>query len=258
MSIAILNNALTGEMETTMVHTFIKAGKLKRWLARPDCPPVIKECKILFDKAYAPKVHDVVSGIDDDRDGVFMETSFTDDHPAPCIVPDELCHFTKKAKVVMRARLRHHGVIYAISSTHLGHSLILFYLHSDKSKSPIPGCIKFIFEQGWLVFAVQHQLEAAQGVLDPFEPYPHFSAKLYSSCLSEELEVVHVDWVLCHFVRWQISSEHVVVLSLSRVSCFGLPFHLTNLITGLIYCISTSSNSRQLNLYITFLLSSST
>ena len=258
MSIAILNNALTGEMETTMVHTFIKAGKLKQWLARPDCPPVIKECKILFDKAYAPKVHDVVSGIDDDRDGVFMETSFTDDHPAPCIVPDELRHFTKKAKVVMRARLRHHGVIYAISSTHLGNSLILFYPHGDKSKSPIPGCIKFIFEQGRLVFAVQRQLEAAQGVLDPFEPYPHFSAKLYSSCLSEELEVVHVDWVLCHFARWQISSEHVVVLSLSRVSCFGLPFHLTNLITGLIYCISTSSNSRQLNLYITFLLSSST
>ena len=158
----------------------------------------------------------------------------------------------------MHAWLRHHGVIYAISSTHLGNSLILFYPHGDKSKSPIPGCIKFIFEQGRLVFTVQRQLEAAQGVLDPFEPYPHFSAKLYSSCLSEELEVVHVDWVLCHFVCWQISSEHVVVLSLSRVSCFGLPFHLTNLITGLIYCISTSSNSRQLNLYITFLLSSST
>ena len=215
MSIAILNNALTGEMETAMVHTFIKAGKLKWWLARPYCPPVIKECKILFNKAYALKVHDVVSGIDDDRDSVFMETSFTDDHPAPCIVPDEPHRFTKKAKVVMHTRLRHHGIIYTISSTHLGNSLILFYLYSNKSKSLIPGCIKFIFEQGQLVFAVQRQLEAAQGILDPFEPYPHFLAKLYSSCLSEELEVVHVDWVLCHFARWQISSEHIVVLSLS-------------------------------------------
>jgi len=224
MLFVILNNVLTGEMETTMVHTFIKAGKLKRWLARTDCPPVIKECKILFDKAYAPKVHDI-SEVDDGGDGVFVETSFTDDHPAPCVVPDELRRFTQKAKAVMRARLRHRGIIYAISSTHLGNSLVHFYPHGDRSKSPIPGCIKFIFEQqGRMVFAVQHQLEAPQGVLDPFEPYPHFAAKLYSSRLSEELEVVHVDWVLCHFARWQISSEHVVVLSLSRVSCwFGLP-----------------------------------
>jgi len=66
-----------------------------------------------------------------------------------------------------------------------------------------------------MVFAVQRQLEAPQGVLDPFKPYPNFAAKLYSSRLSEELEVVHVDWVLCHFAHWQISSEHVVVLSLS-------------------------------------------
>ena len=75
-----------------------------------------------------------------------------------------------------------------------------------------------------MVFGVQHQLKAPQGVLDPFEPYPHFAAKLSSSRLSEELEVVQVDWVLCHFARWQISLEHVVVLSLSQVSCcFGLP-----------------------------------
>jgi len=100
MSFIILNNVLTGEMETTIVHTFIKAGKLKRWLSRPDCPPVIKECKILFDKAYAPKVHDV-GEIDDDRDSVFVETLFADDHPVPCVVPDELRHFTKKAKAVV-------------------------------------------------------------------------------------------------------------------------------------------------------------
>jgi len=75
-----------------------------------------------------------------------------------------------------------------------------------------------------MVFTVQRQLEAPQGVLDPFKPDPHFTVKLYSSRLSEELEVVHVDWISCHFAHWQISSEHVVVLSLSQVSCyFGLP-----------------------------------
>lgn len=121
MLFVILNNVLTGEMETTMVHTFIKAGKLKRWLARPDCPLVIKECKILFDKAYAPKIHDV-SEIDNDRDGVFVEALFADDHPAPCVVPDELRHFTKKAKAIMRARLQHCGICYERPKKH-------FYLY---------------------------------------------------------------------------------------------------------------------------------
>jgi hypothetical protein len=205
-------------METTMLNTFIKAGKLKRWLARTDCPPVIKECKTLFDKAYAPRVQDD-SEVDYSGDGIFVETSFTDNHPVPRTVPNELRPLTLKAKAAMCARLRHHGIIYTNSSTHLGNSLVHFYPHNDKSKSPIPGCIKYIFEQqGRMVFAVQRQLELPHGTLDPFEPYPHFAAKLYTSHLSKELEVVHVDWVMCHFARWQMSSEHAAVLSLSRVS----------------------------------------
>jgi hypothetical protein len=86
------------------------------------------------------------------------------------------------------------------------------------SKLPVPGCIKYIFErEGKMVFAIQCQLDAHPGIVDPFEPYPHFPAKLYSSNMCDELEIMHVDWIMCHFARWQISSEHVVVLSLSQV-----------------------------------------
>lgn len=35
-----------------MLSSFTRAAKLKRWLARPDCPQVLKECNNLFDKAF--------------------------------------------------------------------------------------------------------------------------------------------------------------------------------------------------------------
>jgi hypothetical protein len=211
-------------MESTMLRSFIRAGKLKRWLARDDCPPAIKECKILFDKAYAPKVTDE-SRVSDVGDGVFVEPSLADDKAVPRKVPDDLRPFVRKEKTVLRARLRHRGVTYATSSTHLGNSLVHFYPHGDTTKSPIPGSIKYIFEhEGKMAFAVQRQLPARQDVVDPFEPYIHFPAKLYSSGMGDALEIVEVDWIMCHFARWQMSSEHVVVLSLSRVCIHPFAF----------------------------------
>jgi hypothetical protein len=44
-----------GQMESTMLHSFLKASNLKCWLAKPDCPTVIKECKVLFKKIYMPR-----------------------------------------------------------------------------------------------------------------------------------------------------------------------------------------------------------
>ena len=223
-----------------MLRSFIRAGKLKRWLARGDCPPAIKECKTLFDKAYAPKVPDE-NQISNVGDGVFVEPLIDDDHPALRTIPDDLRPLTKKEKTIFRSRIRHRGIIYATSSAHLGNSLVHFYPCGDRAKSPIPGCIKYIFEhQGKMVFAVQRQLPAHHSTMDPFQPYVHFPAKLYSSDIGVALEVVHVDWVMCHFARWQISTEHVVVLSLSRVRfrSFSLSF-FANQMSGLTLYLCT-------------------
>ncbi|KAF8582369.1 hypothetical protein K439DRAFT_1271545, partial [Ramaria rubella] len=43
------------ELETTMLQAFIRGAKLYHWLIRPDCPPAIKECLKLFEKAYSSK-----------------------------------------------------------------------------------------------------------------------------------------------------------------------------------------------------------
>ncbi|KAF8578139.1 hypothetical protein K439DRAFT_1362875, partial [Ramaria rubella] len=67
-----------------------------------------------------------------------------------------------------------------------------------------------------ITFVVHHHNPAVSGIVDPFAPYPHFPAKLYSSQLAEHLEIEQVQWVLCHFAQWSISSEIVVILNLTR------------------------------------------
>ena len=64
---------------------------------------------------------------------------------------------------------------------------------------------------------MQRQLAASPNIVDPFSCYPYFKAKMYSSKMGVDLEVVHVDWIVSHYAWWEVTQEHVVVLNLSRV-----------------------------------------
>ncbi|KAF8576401.1 hypothetical protein K439DRAFT_1622880 [Ramaria rubella] len=174
------HNHKFGQFEPMMLQSFIRGGNLCCWLGSPDCPSAIKECKLLFDKVYRKQ--------DDDS---------PDNQPltgASQILPDNL-------RLLMK---QHKG---ALASTHLGKSLILFYA---------AGCVQYIvLLEGQITFVVHHHNPAVSGIVDPFAPYPHFLAKLYSSQLVEHLEIVQVQWVLGHFAQWSISSENVVILNLT-------------------------------------------
>jgi hypothetical protein len=116
--------------------------------------------------------------------------------------------------------------------------LIHFYAGGGTASGPIPGSIKYIFKTqgGPFAFAVQRQLPISDGTIDPFEHYPHFPAKLYASQLGDTLEIVKVDWVMSHFVRWDMSRDHAIVLSLSRVRVlFSIALLMLTFITGLKY-----------------------
>jgi hypothetical protein len=203
-------------MESTLLESFLRASKLKRWLAKPDCPPVIKECKELFDKVYAPKIPN-----DDDGDTVEDTTMPIRSAPADLrvLLKDE-------RGVVVCARMRHNGIVYSSSRTHVGNSLIYFYPHGDRAKSPIPGSIKYIYREGKIMYlAVQHQLSPDNIVVDPFAHYPHFPARVYSSRLSQTLERVQPDWIFSHYARWNFTADYAVVLSLNRVRVFNYYLH---------------------------------
>jgi hypothetical protein len=153
---------------------------------------------------------------------VFVEVQDADveDHRDATNVPIDLRSLVGEKKIALRARYKHQGIVYSRSSAHLGNSLIYFYPHGVKSEK-VPGSIKYIVhKQGKILFAVQRHLDIPNDVVDPFKPYPYFPAKLYRSTLAD-LELVEIDWVLSHFARWQISQDHVVVLSLSKVKYFS-------------------------------------
>jgi hypothetical protein len=82
---------------------------------------------------------------------------------------------------------------------------------------PTPGIIRYIFEgeQG-VHFAVQRHLPL-HSPPDPFCHYPHFPARLYSSALAENLEIVMPEWVVSHFMRWNFSPRQIVAVSLCPV-----------------------------------------
>ena len=199
-------------MESTLLHSFLKAGNLKRWLAKPDCPAVIKECKILFDNIYAPKLSEAnvsEGGMDTDRVARVASKAVPEDLRPLLGLP--------QCQAIMCARVRHNGIIYATSNTHIGNSLVQFYPQGSKSLL-VPGSIKYIYqEQDRFVLAVQRQLPTSTDISDPYTIYPHFPAKLYSSQLSVELERVQLDWIYSHYARWNLSATQSVVLSLSRV-----------------------------------------
>jgi hypothetical protein len=137
-------------------------------------------------------------------------------------VPNDLRSLVSGNKITLQARFKHDGIVYSRSSTHLGNSLIYFHPKGEKTLV-VPGSIKYIIRktQDQVLFAVQRHVELPKNTLDPFAQYPYFPAKLHSAILAD-LEIVKVDWVMSHFARWQISSQHVVIVSLSKVSCLFL------------------------------------
>lgn len=210
---------LQGELEATMLHSFIRTAKLRCWLSRADCPPAIQECKVLFDRMYAPKS---ATSLDEELAEDPLDDSVQVPSSAlPVVVPEDLYALIKRRKAVLRARLKFNGIIYSRASTHVGNSQVLFYPQGDRLSSPVPGSIQHIYATptGELVFALHRQLPFDRhDTIDPFAVYPDFPAKLYSSSFSSHLENVKVSWVVSHFARWEISSDRVVILSLCRVS----------------------------------------
>lgn len=197
-----------------MLSAFSKAARLKQWLGRADCPPFLKECKVVFDKTFSKRdaTSDVPLDIPDSAYGA---------------VPADLTHILSDRQVALRARHQFNDAFFSRSSTHVGNSLILFHPRGDRSMSPIPGSIQYIISRKnkEVVYAVRRQESATSSVHDPFRFYPHFPAKVYSPALSPELQIVHPEWVFSHYARWKLDTNRAVVLTLSRASPNTFPCH---------------------------------
>ena len=186
-------------MEGTLLCSFIRATSLRRWLCRADCLPVIQECKVLFNKAYAPEL-----------DGYTPSTnpSVSSGETSQAVpVPVNRRHLVNQPKVILQAQHVCDRMVYAKSSTHLGNSLVHFYVDGNRATQPVTSCIKYIFvSDDRIHFAIECQLPLPHGSPNPFKHYPHFPASLYSVELSPTLETIQVNWVTSHFCSMDIVS----------------------------------------------------
>ncbi len=186
-----------------MTLSYLKAGRLKQWLGQPDCPTFLRECKLIFDKAFG-------------------KTSANNCPVASAFgpVPEGLKSVLSCTNIALHARHVVHDIVYSHCSTHVGNSLVTFYPGGNRLLSPVPGSIQHIviYPNQDIIYLVQHQVVAASGLVDPFADYPHYPCCLYSNAMSPDLEVVHPDWVFSHYARWAIDKDHAVVLVLSQVS----------------------------------------
>ena len=172
----------------------------------------IKECKELFDDIFASRCKDST---------IFKDNSI---HNCKTVcTPSDLHHLMPATTVALCAHVSHADITYSRLSTHLRNSLILYLSEGSTTGGPIAGSIKYIYlrDRLWKL-AVQWQLPAAEGTQDPFKPYPHFPACLYSTALSKQLKEADLTWLVGHYVRWSITDVLCVILALSHVSSFTI------------------------------------
>ena len=196
-------------MELTLLHSFLKASKLGQWLTWADCPQIFQEIKVLFDWIYAPKTCDSNKNIMDDSKV----------HPQTCSVPSDPIVNAKGDQVSLQTRLWQNSIMYSVESTHAGNSQIYFYPNGDLHAPPVTGSIQYIYNAGnGPCLAVYCQRELPNHIFNPFSHYPHFLAKLHSSCLSTTLEQVDPVWIYCYYAWWVMDENHAAILKLAQVS----------------------------------------
>ncbi|KDR74590.1 hypothetical protein GALMADRAFT_141602 [Galerina marginata CBS 339.88] len=95
----------------------------------------------------------------------------------------------------------------------------MFYPRGNLAASPLPGTIEYIIvrQDSSIAYAIRRRLSSAPGTIDPFIAYPHFRATIYSPSLSNTLELISPEWVMCHYACWNMDSDRAVVLTLSRL-----------------------------------------
>ena len=201
-----------GQLEASLIDSFLRAAKLRRWLNRPDCPEVLRQVKHLFDKAYGSWNFNLTTS---DADCPHKHHTPT---PSPSIPSDLLPLLPQDnlRRLTLAARCKYEAHSLTRSSTHVGNSLILYHPRGQPSTAVEYGSIKYICQLDQnVVLAVQRHLPTSGN--DPFKHYPDFPATVRSAQLGA-LELVDRTNVVCHFLRWKMPMGDMVVLPLHKVS----------------------------------------
>ena len=172
----------------------------------PDRPPVMKECEIIFDKAFGLGFEDF---FDEDMS---VGTTFLTTPP--------LCSVTLQAASWLSVRVSGlMGLSFPVPA-HLSGTGSLFIIQAAIIQSLLYRLQLTLHivvrEDHSIVYAVYNKLPASPGAIGPFQFYSDFPAKIYYPCLSPDLQIIHSEWIKPRCARWNMDDRRAVVLTLSR------------------------------------------
>lgn len=174
-------------MESTIIKSWARTANLRRWLHRPECPQVIKQVQVIFNKYFVPV-------------------------NAPNMTEEFV-----RSKVSRRAHAKLNGFNFSGVETHLGNATIIY--HSSKRGNSVAGQIQWIENAATpsaLRFHVRAYQQLASQSFDPFIRYPYLQATTYSSHLSDTEEIISFDSIVSHAARYDYSNDRSVFINLSR------------------------------------------
>jgi hypothetical protein len=175
-----------------MARSLVRGANLRAWLNRTNCPQIIKEFKMIFDKFFSTKDPNLAA-------------------MAPQTAGHEHAHFTLR------------GITYSRASAHVGNSLVSYLPPS--SVDCVAGSIQKITTSGdSVVFSIKRQAPLPANAFDPFIRFNLLRAKSYSSKMSDGPDdVVPPTAILNHVARYNYSNGRAVILNLSKVGLKLLP-----------------------------------
>lgn len=188
-----------------MLQSWIKGSKFRSWATRPDGPPVLRECKTIFEK-----MNGVVPDTLPDSDS-FVENTIQG-HPVSRLLG--------MSKVASTATIRHNGVYFSRFSQHVGNSHVM--VSRPGSLRPYPARIVWIYTaDDKIQLAIQRQKEAPRGIWSNLSRrFCDVPIKLYSAEFHTALQSINLSDVASHYARWDIGGHANLsfVLDLSKVT----------------------------------------
>ena len=134
------DNTRIGQLEASLIDSFLIVAKLCWWLNRPDCPEALHQVKHFFNKAYSGSNFNTTNS-----DAASSTEHHASTHPSiptnlmPLLPPDDICRLT------LVARCKHKSHMLSRSSTHVRNSLILYYPRPQASTAEY-GSIQYIYQ----------------------------------------------------------------------------------------------------------------
>ena len=158
----ILSNHRLGQMESTLLHSFLKSSKIKRWLSNPDQPSAIREIKSLFDNIYTPDSDEDGNseGIDDfitSYRPILSLLNFDHYLLCPTCSPKYLCEPGSNVRVssllptiLTEGTVRYTSTLVATPSWHLS----LASLNTSTQSRPRPKTFHLLYGQQFLTTTI--------------------------------------------------------------------------------------------------------